>query len=258
MPNPFPDLPPGFLCSAPGTGVYLLDNYGNPYNRRIQRKVRAAMDKDARAIDRAVTAAPAIAANRERRRHRGHWVNPAGWFATALLPNETACQEAIEKFYADISNPGNLTEVPELLAEGFTYKAPAATGLLPACVADIGGWAAAGAEDWTAAMERQMDAFNGSLSTLEGNVTCRPEATADILEPLLMCVARHKCRYTLKKVQSAAGGNQELEGESMDRFWFNSKTLIVKYQSAADPAYFRYANTSLTEEGEEGGDADAA
>jgi hypothetical protein len=45
MPNPFPDLPPGFLCSAPGTGVYLLDNYGNPYNRRIQRKVRAAMDK---------------------------------------------------------------------------------------------------------------------------------------------------------------------------------------------------------------------
>jgi hypothetical protein len=45
MPNPFPDLPPGFLCSSPGTGVYLLDNYGNPYNRRIQRKVRAAMDK---------------------------------------------------------------------------------------------------------------------------------------------------------------------------------------------------------------------
>ena len=45
MPNPFPDLPQGFLCSSPGTGVYLLDNYGNPYNRRIQRKVRAAMDK---------------------------------------------------------------------------------------------------------------------------------------------------------------------------------------------------------------------
>ena len=45
MPNPFPDLPPGFLCSTPGTGVYLLDNYGNPYGRRIQRMVRAAMDK---------------------------------------------------------------------------------------------------------------------------------------------------------------------------------------------------------------------
>ena len=25
MPNPFPDLPPGFLGSSPATGVYLLD-----------------------------------------------------------------------------------------------------------------------------------------------------------------------------------------------------------------------------------------
>ena len=40
----------------------------------------------------------------------------------------------------------------------------------------------------------QAEAFNGSVSALEGNVTCRAVATADILEPLLLCVAHHKCR----------------------------------------------------------------
>jgi hypothetical protein len=47
--------------------------------------------QDARSIDRVVRAAPEFAAGRARERARRRWVNPAGWFASALLPNETAC-----------------------------------------------------------------------------------------------------------------------------------------------------------------------
>ncbi len=43
--NPFPDLPPGRLCSSPATGVYLVDPYGNPYERRVQRRLRRALDQ---------------------------------------------------------------------------------------------------------------------------------------------------------------------------------------------------------------------
>lgn len=43
--NPFPDLPPGRLCSSPAAGVYLVDPYGNPYERRVQRRLRRALDE---------------------------------------------------------------------------------------------------------------------------------------------------------------------------------------------------------------------
>jgi len=256
MPNPFPDLPPGFLCSSPGTGVYLLDNYGNPYNRRIQRKVRAAMDKDARSIDRVVRAAPEFAAGRARERSRRRWVNPAGWFASALLPNETACADTVAAFYAAISSPGNLTEALELLAPDFVYQAPSATGLLPACVADVGGrQTLKGPDTWAEAMERQADAFNGSTSALDGGLTCRATATGAVLEPRTLCVARHLCRYTLKRVRGADGAQQQLEGETLDRFWFDTQGRIARYQSDAEPSQFRYANLTLADDA---ADADAA
>ena len=200
-------------------------------------------------VERVVYMAPEMAARRSRADHKGHWVNPASWVGRVLLPNATSVQDTVVKLYKAISTPANMTDAEALMAPNLVYQGPMASGLLPACIADVGSLGTLeGPEAWASSLEAQASGFNGSTSELVGNLTCRPTRTANVLSPQLMCVARHACTYTLKRVHAVGGAMAVLTGEILERFWFDTHGRIVRYQTDADPALFHSnvtaANTS--------------
>lgn len=241
IPQPFADMPPGYVCSTSGYGFYVLDPYGNVYGRRVQDMVKARLGEESEAVARVNAAIGDKEKFRDMTTEHGHWVHPLKWFEPAMLPNETTCQEVIEAFYEAISSPmaEDLTNATELLADDFEYSG-SRVALVPGCVPDVAPtYKAMGAEQWAAGMEKTVNAFGNSTSMLSGNATCEPERQEeDLLEPLMHCTAVHVCHFELKTMTNSSGLPVTLEGEMEDHIWINGEGQIVRMHTDFNPKHF--------------------
>ncbi|EKX40895.1 hypothetical protein GUITHDRAFT_164575 [Guillardia theta CCMP2712] len=244
IPQTFPELPQGFICSSDDYGVFLLDPYGNLYGRGIQERLRRVLAAERESIERVDAKIP----EKAEERHRANWVSPLSWVEPSLLPNQTECEEVIKSFYEFTSSPmvDDLSNATSLLSKDFAFSSTD-VALVPGCVAETNGKLLVGPDAWATAFGQTVDAFGNITSSLAGNISCKPvKNPKDALEPYMFCVAKHICTFELKSVSNSSGLPVTLEGEIMDTVWINGEGHIVKLHSDFDPRFFHVEGQNST------------